>query len=360
MAPDVRATGDVSSIVGNYYDKLMLERLIDNAVIYKMADKRPMPAGTGTTINMNRFTNFPVVTAAFTEGETPTISYLSGTAVTATLFQVGAFTAVSDILELASFSQVIKDCVENFGDSAATTIDKWIMSKIMSLHATDSPMGTIERGDDVRISTWFGAKQGGLSTVFISNDGLLFTAYDGPLWNYMSVTGNCVDTPDAGYAMDLYKLAKIAGKLRINNCRPFSDGYYKAVMHSKQVNQIMRSGSWEEWQKYVKPEMLEKGQVGAAYGIKIYESNAVFEHHSDVLSQYTNFCAYFAPIYGQGAFAVTEINTEKGVKIYTKAPNQYDTSNPLNQWSTIGWKINMAVAALNANCGYVLMTLAGA
>jgi N4-gp56 family major capsid protein len=356
MAPDVRATGDVSSIVGYTYDKKMLERLINRAVLYNLAEKRSVPTGGGTTIYFNRFTNFPVPKTKLTEGEVPTISYLSGTSVTATLYQLGAFTAVSDVLTLTSFSKVVSECVENFGDSAADCVDKFIFSNIVSEHATDNPMSMLN-GDDVTLTTWFGAKQGGLSTVFLSADALWFTAYAGALWNYMSVTGNCHAGIGSGYSLDLDKIAIVAAQLRANNARPFADGYYKAVISSKALAQIMRTSEWAGWNTYTRPEVLDKGEVGRAYGVRFYESNVIYTHHSDVLSQYTNLCAYFTPIFGQGAFAVTELEATKGVKTYIKNPNEYDTSNPINQWSTIGWKVGMAAKTLNANCGYVLMTL---
>lgn len=355
MAPDVRATGDISSVIGNYYDKMALERLIDRAVIYNLADKKPMPKASGTTIYFNRFTNFPTVGTAITEGEVPTQTYLSGTSVYATVFQLGQWTPLSDLLDLTAFQPVIKDCLENLMDAAATTVDKWIMSKTMSEHATDSPISEFVNGDDVTTSTWFGGKQGGLSTVFISGSGLWFTAYAGPLMNYLSVTAN-VD-PLGGYGMDMDKIARVGAKLRENNCRQFSDGYYKAVLHSKSVMQIMRGAEWASWQTYTRPEVLDKGEVGRMHGVRVYESNVVFHSHSDQLSGYSNLCAYFQPIWGQGAFAVTEIGGEKGIKTYTKGPNAYDTSNPLNQWTTVGWKITMAAKTLNKSCGYYLMTL---
>jgi len=356
MAPDVRATGDITSVVGNYYDKVALERLIDRTLIYNLADKKPMPKGTGTTINFNRFTNFPVVKTKIAEGEVPTISYLSGNSVTATIFQVGQHTALSDVLELTSFQPVIRDCIENLMDTASTSFDKWILNNLMSEHATDNPMSQLN-GDDVYTSTWFGAKQGGLSTVFVSGSGLFFTAYAGPLWNYLSVSANVDVGPGAGYSCDLDKIARIAGKLRENNCRPFSDGYYKAVLHSKATNQIMRSAEWADWQKYSRPEILDKGEVGRAHGVRIYESNVVHFSHHDVLSQYSNLCAYFQPIWGEGAFAVTEIASEKGVKTYVKGPNKFDTSNPLNQWTSVGWKLTFAAKTLNISCGYFLTTI---
>jgi len=109
--------------------------------------------------------------------------------------------------------------------------------------------------------------------------------------------------------------------------------------------------------QYTRPEVLDKGEVGRAHGIRIYESNVIFSFHTDQLSQYANLCNYFAPIWGKGAFAVTEITGKRGTEIIVKNPNKYDTSNPLNQWSSIAYKVTMAVAVLNPKAGLFLMTV---
>lgn len=356
MALEPRSIAEVGSIVGNYYTALMIERLKERAIIYRLADKRPMPKGTGNVINMNRFTNFPYAKTALGEQDVPTPTYLCGTAVTATLFQVGGYTAVSEMLELTSFTNVLKECSQNMGDAAAIGVDKWIMNKCLTTHATDTPLNMLN-GDDVTLSTWFGGKQGGISSLFVSATGLWFTAYAGPLANYLSVAGNAHAGIGGGYAMDLDKLAMAAARLRGYDVQPYPDGYYKAVLGSKQVSQIMRTAEWASWNQYTRPEVLDKGEVGRAHGIRLYESNVIFNFHTDQISQYGNLCNYFAPIWGQGAFAVTEVTGKRGTEIIVKAPNKYDTSNPLNQWSSIGYKVTLAVAVLNPKSALFLMTL---
>lgn len=327
MAPDVRATGDISSIVGNFYDKKMLERLVANCFIYNLVEKRPLPKGEGTTVYFNRYTNFPTVKTALTEGEVPTISYLSGSSVTATLFQVGGYTALSEVLTLTSFSKVIEETVSNMADTAATSIDNWIVSKCTSTHATDNLMN-LYNGDNISISTFFGGKQGGLSTVFISDSGLWLTAF-ADLYSLISAGANA--TCESGsYGMDLAKLARITAKLRNSNVSPYADGYYKCVMPSLAIGQLIRQAEWASWNQYTRPEVLDKGEVGRAHGLKIYESNALYQPTGAAISM-TSLTGLFTLVFGQGAIGVTELDTEKGVKTYVKAPNTYDTSNPLNQ-----------------------------
>jgi len=213
MAPDVRATSDITSIVGNYYDRLMLERLTKNAVLYKLADKRSIPKGIGKSISFNRFTNFPTTTTRITEGVVPTQTYLSGTAVTATLYQLGAWTPVSDLLQVGSFANVVKECVENFGDAAATSVDTSLMYDLMSEDTGDGGEGP--QSDDIHLSTWWNAKQGGLSCLYISGDGT--TLSNAELISFLSADA----TASAGHVMDLDKVTFAVNKLRGANVRPY-------------------------------------------------------------------------------------------------------------------------------------------
>ena len=355
MAPDVRAIADVSAVVGRFYDKRALERLISRAVVYNLTEKRPMPKGIGNVAYFNRFTNFPVPTTAITEGVVPTQTYLSGNSVSSTLFQIGGWTPTSDMLDLTAFQDVVKECVSNFGDTAAKAVDQWIMSKISSDHATDSMMATIA-ADDVSITTWFGGKQGGLSAVVISADGL-FISVGATIVSLVSAGANVVGgaLPGQGWCMDLFKIGRAAAKLRSKDCLPFSDGYYRMVMHPNQADSVKQTAEWATWNIYTRPEVLDKGEFGKAHGVRMYESTVVCKTNTGPISSQA-VCAYYSLIWGQGAFAVTELNSQRGVKTYVKRPNQYDTSNPIDQWSTIGWKVTMAAKALNKDCGYFVTT----
>lgn len=350
MAPDVRATTDITSIIGNYYDKLMLERLTANVVLYKMVEKKPIPKGTGKVINFNRYTNFPVATSLvpLTEGEVPTQTYLSGSAVTATIQQYGNWTAVSDLLEMTSFSNVIKEAVDNFGDNAAITIDSIVYLRMMSDSSTmdESPASA------QTISTWFYGKQGGFSSIYLSADGLVISSAA-----ILYATLSAASASD-GHTLDLDKISRMAAKLRSNNCKPYDDGYYKLYTHPKCTAYIQRTSEWATWQAYTRPEVLDKGQVGVAHGVKIYESTIPLDVVARTSAPWAvGVSGVWNVIMGKGGIAVTELAGEGSPSVTVKAPNKYDTSNPLNQWSTIGWKVAFTAKVLNKNCGYAFLTL---
>lgn len=349
MAPDVRATSDITSVVGNYYDKLALERLVAATVLYPMVEKKPIPKGAGTTINFNRFTNMPTAINSLTEGEVPTQSYLSGSAITSTLFQLGAWTAVSDLLDSQAFNPVIKDLASNFGDSAAISVDARIYLRFLA----DTEPGGENPANSQTISTWFYGVQGGLSSYYMSANGSLITSF-ATLYSTLSA----ITAIEGGHTLDLDKISRVASRLRSNNVKPFSDGYYKLYTHPKCVDSIRRTAEWATWNAYTRPEVLDKGQVGVAHGVKIYESTIPLDVVARTSAPWAaTISGVWNVMWGQGCIATTEIAGAGGIKVITKGPNNYDTSNPINQWSTVGWKITMAAKVLNKSCGQAFLTL---
>jgi N4-gp56 family major capsid protein len=349
MVPDVRATTDITAVVGNYYDKLMLERLVSATVLYPMIEKRPIPKGGGKVINMNRYTNFPVAKALvpLTEGEVPTQTYLSGTAVTMTLGQYGDWTATSDLLDMTSFSDVVAETTKNFADQAAITVDSIIYLRMLADTTFDESPASAQT-----ISTWFYGLQGGFSSIYLSADGLVISSF-AVLYSTLSA----VDAGD-GHTLDLSKVSQMASKLRSNNCKPYADGYYKLYTHPKCVDTIRRTAEWATWNAYTRPEVLAKGQVGMAHGVKIYESTIPVDVVARTSAPWAaNISGVWNVIWGKGGVAVTDIGGSSKPEIIVKTANKADTSNPLNQWNTIGWKVTMAAKVLNKNCGYAFLTL---
>jgi N4-gp56 family major capsid protein len=65
--------------------------------------------------------------------------------------------------------------------------------------------------------------------------------------------------------------------------------------------------------------------------------------------------ACFTTIIGANAYGTVDF--DGGVHVYIKQPNQYDTSNPINQWTTIGWKITLACRILESARGVHIMSI---
>ena len=101
---------------------------------------------------------------------------------------------------------------------------------------------------------------------------------------------------------------------------------------------------------------MYKGEIGKIEGVRFIQStNAMKEQMPIVKTGKSSICAYFCTIVGKNALGVTEM--EGGVKTTVKQANRYDTYNPLNQWSTIGWKVTLAARVLNCSCGIHIFSI---
>jgi N4-gp56 family major capsid protein len=57
---------------------------------------------------------------------------------------------------------------------------------------------------------------------------------------------------------------------------------------------------------------------------------------------------FHAYIFGRDAYGITELSGQ-GMEMIRKEPGANDTSNPLNMFSTVGWKFVMAAKVLQAS-----------
>ena len=102
---------DLSAEMKTFYDMTLIDEASAQLVHDQFGQKRPIPAGSGKTIEFRKFTALPKATDALTEGVTPDGKRLDVTAVTATVNQYGDYITQSVPLRKqhsSSSSEVIK------------------------------------------------------------------------------------------------------------------------------------------------------------------------------------------------------------------------------------------------------------
>lgn len=94
--------------------------------------------------------------------------------------------------------------------------------------------------------------------------------------------------------------------------------------------------------------MLKDGVIGSLYGVDIVETNQAFS--ASGVSDTQTGAARSAFIAGKGAVAEVKISGLGDARIIHKRSDANDTNNPLDMYSTIGWKVDAyAAKVLNAN-----------
>ena len=147
------------------------------------------------------------------------------------------------------------------------------------------------------------------------------------------------------------KVRSFTLKLRVKHARRINNRYI-CFIHPDLTNQLRAHSSFRDIVKYT-PEMVKRvveGEVGELEGVRFVETTEVpwCSVTNAQPSAHGNGRYYFSFMFGQGAYGVTEL--EGGVKVIVKNPGPQDTSNPLNLYSTVGYRIIATAKILDKSC----------
>lgn len=123
--PNTNTTGSayLTPEMKTYYDTELLENAKPNLVHTKFGKKQPLPAGKGKTVEWRKFTSYGKALTPLTEGVTPDGNTLEVTAITASINQYGDYTTVSDVLDATAIDPIILECTKAHGAQAGLTKD---------------------------------------------------------------------------------------------------------------------------------------------------------------------------------------------------------------------------------------------
>lgn len=317
MATGMTTTSQISPAVAAYYDRKLLERAKPLLVFNNFGQQRNIPAGSSNVIKFRRYSSLDNATS-LVEGTTPDPHQLAVTDITATAVQYGAFVKLSDVVQLIVEDKVLNEAVELLGEQMATTLDSLT------------------------------------STVLASGTNVIYT--NGTARNTLA---SKIDGASLDRAIRL---------LKRNNARPFTEiikastgvgtlpirPAYWAFVHPDLQKDLEAIGGYISVEKYASQGPVHEGEIGAYKNIRfiattqapvVASAGALYD--GTYLSEAAdNNDVYQIIIIAKDAYGITAI--EKGtVKTIIKTPGTQDTSNPLDQWSTVGWKAWHVAKILN-------------
>jgi N4-gp56 family major capsid protein len=87
------------------------------------------------------------------------------------------------------------------------------------------------------------------------------------------------------------------------------------------------------------------------HGVEFVESN---DQHYLALSGFSTSASNIATVYsnfffGKEAYGVINLGSIRAPKVYVKTPGANSTDNPIDQFSTVGWKMPFVSKVLNAD-----------
>lgn len=284
--------------MSTYYDKVFLERAKLTIVHDVGAQVKKIGRNMGTTVKWNRMTPLAVATTPLTEGTTPSAVAMSTTAVSATAVQYGNWTQTSDLYELTSIDAGLKEQVDVMGQNAGETIDTLIRDELDG---------------------------GGTSQV---------------------VNSLAVSAVTATDIIDGVEIRKAVRTLKVNKARMFADGHFYGIIPVSVSADLRGDSEWLDAHRYVTPENIKNGEIGRLHGVRFFETNNEMvsaDAGSGNVDVYTTF------IFGANAYGTVDLAGQTGPRVIVKNPNGNDTSNPLDLYSTVGWKANFVCKVLNSS-----------
>ena len=123
MNTNVTTASELTPEMKTFYDRVLIKEAGPQLVHDQFGQKRPIPQGSGKTIEFRKFSSLPKATTALTEGVTPDGGKLEVTSVTATVAQYGYYIVQSDVLELTAIDNTIVEATKLLGKQSGVTLD---------------------------------------------------------------------------------------------------------------------------------------------------------------------------------------------------------------------------------------------
>lgn len=288
MATQTTGTGTLSPTIQTYYDKKLLARLIANFVHLQFGQKRPVPKGSGKTIDFRKFSSLAAATTALTEGVTPSGNAITITNVTATVNQYGDYIEVSDVLDMVAIDPVLDEMADVLGEQASDTLDQVVRDILVAGTTVQYAAGRVSRV-----------------------------------------------TVAAGDNLTVNEIRKAVRTLKRNNAKPLDGGDYVAIVEPGTTYDLQGDTKWEEPNKYAGSGRIFSGEIGRLYGVRFIETSNAKKFSGAGAS---SIDVYATLILGKDAYGIVDIAGSGNVQNIVKPHGSSGTADPLNQRATTGWK----------------------
>lgn len=292
-----------------FYDKVFLERLQNFRKYNYLAVQKSFPKNAGQIVYFTRVAQLTANTTALTDGSTPTGINSTSSNVIATAKPYGAWEQIASLYEMTTIDEGLKEHVEAMAQNAGESIDI-VLGKELNASATAQCGGAT-----------FAAQ----ATAIASSD-----------------------------TLSVSSLRQAVGTLKKNLAPKWENGNYRAVIDVDGIQQLQAdtaAGNWINIGIYNSSEnakMLKDGVIGSLYGVDIVETNQAFS--ASAAAGENGGSARSSFIAGKGAVAEVKISGLGDARIIHKRTDANDTNNPLDMYSTLGWKVDAyAAKVLNAN-----------
>lgn len=278
----------LSAGMQTYYNRELLRTFEPNLVHLQFGDEHRMPPHSGLVMNMRKLIPLETNTKALSEGDPGESVMLAETEVTVQLQQYGEYARCTDKLDLTHLDMDIMRRTKLFGDAGARSIDAVVREELAKCANVIYAGGKASRAE--------------------------LTAAD---------------------KLTSRELRKAVKTLKKNHAQTFG-GYYVAIIGPYTMYDLQEDEAFVKVSQYQDKENIYTGEVGRLFGVRLVETTEakIFEgtgaDGADVAS---------VIVLGQYAYGVTSLKGAKP-RVIVKPAGSAGTADPLDQISTVGWKMD--------------------
>lgn len=278
----------LSAGMQTYYNRELLRTFEPNLVHLQFGDEHRMPPHSGLVMNMRKLIPLETNTKALSEGDPGESVMLAETEVTVQLQQYGEYARCTDKLDLAHLDMDIMRRTKLFGDAGARSIDAVVREELAKCANVIYAGGKASRAE--------------------------LTAAD---------------------KLTSRELRKAVKTLKKNHAQTFG-GYFVAIIGPDTMYDLQEDEAFVKVSQYQDKENIYTGEVGRLFGVRLVETTEakIFEgagaSGADVAS---------VIVLGQYAYGVTSLKGAKP-RVIVKPAGSAGTADPLDQISTVGWKMD--------------------
>lgn len=223
--------------IKTFYDTELLENARAEMYYAQFGKKQNLPRRHGKTVEWRKFNTFKKATQ-LQEGVIPTGQKFGVGHITGSIDQYGTYTAISDILEMRAYDDVILEATVEMGASAAETQETLIRDALMT--------GTnVVYCYNITKATGVEHDQPDVQEEMLYND-----------------TYACILTPKM--------VNRVATKMKKDRV-PKINGKYVAVIHPSCAYDLRESKEWTEVHKYEATTEIFNGEIGELHGVRFVE-----------------------------------------------------------------------------------------
>ncbi len=369
-------------------DKIMLKYAEPNLVHQQGAVKKNIPANSGKVAQWRRWTPLAVITTALTEGEIPDGQNLAEEQVLATVYQYGGYTTKSDLFDLTHMDANLRDVIKLMANQGSRSQDAIIRDVMAGTTTTQYAGGktsiyTLKTTDELTIDEirkMVRTLKKNLAPTFKEGGQAYYMAIIGPDTAYdIQNDAKWLDPAKYKDTMKIYNneigkmygvrfLETTEGK-KYENAELIADSLSLTVaslssatitvdeaisaaeataLVNRYVNIIDATdatGATGERQKIVSAAAGAAGAATitldaapsaftAADGDKIYANEYGWNGNT----------VYGTFVFGDDAYAVADINGSGKMRTIVKSAKEI--GGPLEQFGTVGWKIEAFACAI--------------